>query len=232
MAFINKIKTNPQLRKTYRAAKTISKKAVVGSTVMCPCGCLEQFEKEKKNQIFSLSHSRHSSDFHSRTKSNADNENDADMNTIQRVMSAYIQNYKVEQTHQESFDNDIKEKIKLSDIDSNPTNQNFLKLITQSRAISRHTKTGTKTLCSCGCNTIFIKLTEQQVFANSDECSDNFDFLIENEFEMDDDMKTSFKIMHMFVAKAVDILKNSPELKVSIEESEKTKKRMKRVTGL
>ena len=99
---------------------------------MCPCGCLEQFEKEEKNQIFSKSNSFHSDDFDVRIKSHLEEEFTEEMSKIHVVMNAYIQNYKVEIT-QVVNEIDTDEKIKLTLIDNEATSKIFTLLFCKTK---------------------------------------------------------------------------------------------------
>lgn len=200
-------RTNPQLRKLYRSARTIAKKADVGSKVMCPCGCLKQFKKTKKNQVFLPGNEtkRHENDYNRLVKSNDNNEPDDAMILIEKTMTAYIDGYKKTQPITEDA---TVEKVKLTPLNSTPTSENFIRLMKQTRAVNRNSRIGSTLLCPCGCNERFMKESDLQTFPN-EECKENYHELIQEGFGMNEDKETAFKIMHIFFNKVIDKLKEN-----------------------
>lgn len=211
--------SNPTLRKLYRATKTIAKQADVGTKVMCPCGCLQEFKKMSKEHVFQKDEKNsHKTQYYNRTRSTANNAFDSNMLKIHRVMKSYVEKNKALLPKRKSVKKTEPEKIDLRGVSSEPTFKNLKKVMEQNKSINKNAKVGEMILCACGCGEKIIKSSYQQAFSQSEGKAhkDDYHNIVRTEnMDMTLERIVAFKKMHSHVTKEIEKLKVQPKKKTS-----------------
>lgn len=195
--------TTPTLRRLYRAAKTIAKAANEGDKIMCPCGCLKQFHKKSKSQIFLNSKSDKCKDrYYSRTRSKANYAYTQGMLKILREMNAYVNKNKAPKLTPKK-----KEKIIINSVKNEPSAENYVEILNQVKNASKSAEKGSRVMCPCGCMKTFIKSTGHHTFSrdNGEECKDSYWTTVrsDDDIEMSAEKMIAFKVMRNYVEDSI-----------------------------
>lgn len=187
-------KQNPEMRKLLRQAKQIATNAPVGTKLMCPCGCGQEYHK-KQGQIFqNAATGNHKDKYHNNVRSTANHALDGETLELRRKLKAYIHK------HFELLDvfkrnnkpsvkaNKVAQFVMPKSLPKDFSSDNMIKVMELNKEVSAVAKVGSQILCSCGCGDIITKNTYQQVFSQKrdKQCKDDFHNKVRGSMKIED----------------------------------------------